>query len=69
MSRIVTASDFRARCLKLMDEVSESGQEIVMTKHGRPVARLVPYQAQPLMKKPETLFGIERTVGDQRRDR
>ncbi|MXZ06063.1 MAG: type II toxin-antitoxin system Phd/YefM family antitoxin [Acidimicrobiia bacterium] len=45
MSRIVTASDFRARCLKLMDKVSESGQEIVMTKHGRPVARLVPYQA------------------------
>jgi len=41
-----------------MDEVAESGQEIVITKHGRPVARLVP--AKPVEKKPETLFGIDK---------
>ena len=39
----------------LMDEVAASGEEIVITKHGQPVARLVPYRT-----KPETLFGIDR---------
>ena len=37
------ASEFKAKCLKLMDEVAESGQEIIITKNGRP--RL---QARPL---------------------
>ena len=45
-SRTMNASEFRAKCLKLMDEVAETGQEIVITKHGRPVARLTPYRKQ-----------------------
>lgn len=61
--RTVKASEFKARCLKLMDEVAASGEEIVITKHGRPVSRLLPYRT-----KPETLFGIDRgrfeIVGD-----
>ena len=31
-------------CLRLMDEVAESGEEIVITKNGRPTARLLPYR-------------------------
>lgn len=50
----IKASEFKARCLKLMDEIAASGEEIVITKHGRPVSRLVPYR-----EKPETLFGID----------
>jgi prevent-host-death family protein len=38
----IGAGEFKARCLKLMDEVAEARTEIVITKHGRPVARLVP---------------------------
>ncbi len=38
----MTATEFRARCYRLMDDVAESGREIVITKRGRPVARLVP---------------------------
>jgi prevent-host-death family protein len=38
------AADFKARCLHLMDRVRESGVEYVVTKHGRPVAKLVPYR-------------------------
>ena len=38
----MTATEFRAKCLGLMDEVAETGREIVITKRGRPVARLVP---------------------------
>lgn len=40
----VPAAAFKARCLELMDRVRESGAEFVVTKHGRPVARLVPYE-------------------------
>ena len=42
--RTIKASEFKAKCLKLMDEVADSGTEIVITKNGRPVSRLVPYR-------------------------
>ena len=41
--RSLAAADFKARCLELMDRVKETGTEYVITKHGRPVAKLVPY--------------------------
>ena len=46
-TRTIKASEFKAKCLKLMDEVAESGEEIVITKNGRPVSRLVPYREEP----------------------
>ena len=42
----VAAAEFKATCLELMDRVRETGVEFVVTKHGVPVARLVPY-AEP----------------------
>ncbi len=54
-ARTMKASEFKARCLKLMDEVAESGKEIIITKNGRPMSRLVPYQ-----ERPKTLFGTGR---------
>ncbi len=36
------ASEFKARCLELMDYVRQTGREILITKRGEPVARLVP---------------------------
>ena len=42
--RTINASEFKARCLKLMDEVAESGESIVITKNGKPVARLTPHR-------------------------
>jgi len=52
----IAAAEFKARCLELMDRVRETGTEYVITKHGRPVARLVP--VQELTKQP--LFGALR---------
>jgi prevent-host-death family protein len=49
----VAAADFKATCLELMDRVRETGQEYVVTKHGRPVAKLVPYVAP----KPRRVLG------------
>ena len=37
------AADFKAKCLELMDRVRETGVEYVVTKHGKPVAKLVPF--------------------------
>ena len=44
--RTMAATEFRARCYRLMDEVAETGREIVITKRGRPVARLVPFRSE-----------------------
>lgn len=41
----VGAAEFKARCLELMDRVRETREEYVVTKHGKPVAKLVPYDA------------------------
>jgi prevent-host-death family protein len=38
----ITATQFKARCLRLLDEVAETGEPVVITKRGRPVARLEP---------------------------
>ena len=53
--RTIKASEFKATCLKLMDEVAESGEEIVITKNGKPVAKLTAFQGRP-----KTLFGAGR---------
>ena len=53
--RTIKASEFKARCLKLMDEVAETGQEIIITKNGRPVSKLSPYR-----KPPESFFGADK---------
>ena len=39
----IQASEFKARCLALMDEVARNGGVWVVTKNGRPVAELHPY--------------------------
>ncbi len=39
------AGEFKQRCLALLDQVSETGVSIVVTKRGRPVARVVPLDA------------------------
>ena len=55
--RTIKASEFKAKCLKLMDEVAESGEEIVITKNGQPVSRLLPYR-----EKPQSPFGRDRDI-------
>ena len=54
-TRTIKASEFKAKCLKLMDEVAETGEEIIITKRGRPVSKLTPYK-----KKSKTWFGADR---------
>ena len=45
--RRVPAGEFKATCLRLMEEVRRGGRPIVITKRGRPVAKLVPVDGAP----------------------
>jgi prevent-host-death family protein len=42
----IPAGEFKARCLAIMDQVSKSGAPVVVTKHGKPVVKLVPAENQ-----------------------
>ena len=46
----IKASEFKAKCLKIVDEVSKNGEEVVITKNGKPISKLVPYREKK--KKP-----------------
>jgi len=52
MEKTMPAGVFKARCLKVMDEVQKGRKEVVITKHGVPVAKLVPIEA-----KAPSIFG------------
>jgi prevent-host-death family protein len=49
--RTIPATRFKAECLQLLDDVAESGETIIVTKRGKPVARLLP------LAPPESLEG------------
>lgn len=55
----ISASKFKARCLELMDRVNEFGEEILITKRGKPVAKLSPL-AVPRIR---SSFGCMRAKG------
>lgn len=59
----IPAGVFKARCLGLLDEVERERKEIVVTKRGRPVARVVPVRPEPAVVFGR-LKGTGRTVGD-----
>lgn len=44
MSRMIKSSEFKAKCLALIDEVARSRQGVVITKNGKPMAELVPHR-------------------------
>jgi prevent-host-death family protein len=44
----VTAAEFKAKCLRLMDEVAKRGTPLVITKRGKPIAKLVPVEDKPI---------------------
>jgi len=63
MPKTMSAADFKAKCLEVLDTVAKTSESVVVTKRGRPVARVV-----PMVNKPHRLFGAlkgrVRSVGD-----
>jgi prevent-host-death family protein len=64
--RTIPAGQFKAKCLKIMDEVNETGLSLVVTKRGRPVIKVSPITNDK--KKKDDIFGrlkgIIEIVGD-----
>ncbi|MGR3317744.1 MAG: type II toxin-antitoxin system Phd/YefM family antitoxin [Candidatus Anammoxibacter sp.] len=50
----IAAGDFKAKCLKLMDEVKDHHKEVIITKYGKPIAKLTYIEK----KTPKPLFGF-----------
>jgi len=56
---VMPAGEFKTHCLRVMEEVAEYHVEVLITKHGRPVARLVPVDDEI----PDSFGGLRGTVG------
>lgn len=52
---LIQASEFKAKCLALMDQVARTGEPIVVTKNGRPIAELRAYRAP----RAKSLIGLQ----------
>lgn len=60
MSRTVSKSQLKARMLAYFREVEETGEELVVTSHGRPVLRITP--ADPVRTAAEVFGDVRGTV-------
>jgi prevent-host-death family protein len=47
MAKTVAISELKVHCLRLVDEVARWRRELVVTKRGKPIARIVPLDATP----------------------
>ena len=43
--KTIPTTEFKTRCLALLREVAENHETLIVTKHGKPVARVLPYSA------------------------
>ena len=67
--RTIAAGEFKAKCLRIMDEVKETGQSVVVTKRGEPVIKIVRFSnGKNGKKKKDDIFGrlkgVIEIVGD-----
>lgn len=58
--RTISAAEFKARCLGLLERVARTGEPLVVTRRGRPVAKVVPVEAPA----PRSLRGSVTVHGD-----
>lgn len=52
----INAAEFKAKCLKLIDDVAKSREPLVITKRGKPVVKVVPLE----IAEGTSLFGYMR---------
>ena len=56
-------SEFKAKCLRLLDEVAERGDTLIITKRGRPIAKVVPI-SRPYKSLRDSWKGLVKFKGD-----
>jgi prevent-host-death family protein len=62
--RTINASQFKATCLAVLDEVSRTGEPVVILKRGRPIAELVPPMLRGKRHPQDALRGTVEFLGD-----
>jgi prevent-host-death family protein len=62
--RSIKASDFKAKCLAILDEVHETGEPVMILKRGQPVAKLVPPTRGGSVNPQDELRGSVTILGD-----
>ena len=63
--RSMKASEFKARCLAILDDVARTGEPIAISKHGRIVAEVVRARGVKTRRFPQdALRGTGQTIGD-----
>jgi prevent-host-death family protein len=71
MERMVSKSKFKPRSLEYFRQIEEGGEEIIITDHGRPVLKVVLYEAKPaevlpmLRNSVKTFVAPTEPVGDK----
>lgn len=61
--KTVAITEFKAQCLALLEDVATTGEPLVVTKRGKPLARVIPSGATEMYPQ-ETLAGTVEILGD-----
>lgn len=62
--RTMAIGEFRAKCLVVMAEVNATGHPVLVTKRGRPLARVFPLEGKTMKENPKTIFGCLQHMGE-----
>jgi prevent-host-death family protein len=62
--RVLSASEFKAKCLACLDEIEQSAEPITITRRGRPVAVLGPVKRRAFKSPRNSWAGRMKFVGD-----
>jgi prevent-host-death family protein len=63
MTKTLSAAEFKATCLEVLDQVARTGRGVVVTKRGKPVAGVV-----PLVNRPDDIVGAMKGTVEIRGD-
>jgi prevent-host-death family protein len=58
--RRIAAGEFKAKCLAILDEVNATGEPVLVTKRGKPVARVEAPPRESAQESPDSIFGCLR---------
>ena len=64
-SRVVSVTEFKAKCLALLDEIDHQGGTITVTKRGRPMAMVGPVRKRRLWKSSEGLWAGKVDISEE----
>lgn len=64
VNRVVSATEFKAKCLSILDDIEQKGAAITVTRRGRPVAIIGPVAKDDFRSLKDCYAGKAKIVGD-----